>query len=171
MSLLNISEFSIKTIRVIFIYIIIITNLYSQNSKINGTVKDSKTGKPLVGANVFLKATSLGTATSSDGTYQISNVGPGEYILQSSKVEKSHCHQIILKMALANPLVGFSFKADGRELLNIKPENKVDGLYLNRIRNLMGTSFSDEAIKIENSKQISDKKFAKIYGFIHIKIH
>ena len=84
MSLLNISEFSIKTIRVIFIYIIIITNLYSQNSKINGTVKDSKTGKLLVGANVFLKATSLGTATRSDGTYQISNVVPGKYILQSS---------------------------------------------------------------------------------------
>ena len=86
--------------------------------------------------------------------------------LKSSKVEKSHCHQIILKMALANPLVGFSFKADGRELLNIKPENKLDGLYLNRIKNLMGKSFSDEAIKIENSKQIRDSKFAKIHGFI-----
>ena len=44
MSLLNISEFSIKTIRIIFLYAIFITNLYSQNSKINGTVKDSKTG-------------------------------------------------------------------------------------------------------------------------------
>tara|TARA_B100000035_G_C20504023_1_gene338112 strand:+ start:82 stop:324 length:243 start_codon:yes stop_codon:yes gene_type:complete len=76
MSLLNISEFGIKTIKVIFLYAIFITNLYSQNSKINGIVKDSKTGKLLFGANVFLKATSLGTATSSDGTYQISNVGP-----------------------------------------------------------------------------------------------
>ena len=86
MSLLNISEFGIKTIRVIFLSVIIITNLYSQNSKINGTVKDSKTGKLLVGANVFLKATSLGTATRSDGTYQISNVVPGKYILQSSYI-------------------------------------------------------------------------------------
>ena len=86
--------------------------------------------------------------------------------LKSSQVEKSYCHQLILKMALVNPVVGFSFKADGRELLNIKPENKSDGLYLNRIRNLMGTSFSNEAIKIENSKQITDTKFAKIHGFI-----
>ncbi len=86
--------------------------------------------------------------------------------LKSSQVEKSYCHQLILKMALVNPVVGFSFKADGRELLNIKPENKSDGLYLNRIRNLMGTSFSNEAIKIENSKQITVKKFAKIHGYI-----
>ena len=86
--------------------------------------------------------------------------------LKSSQVEKSYCHQLILKMALVNPVVGFSFKADGRELLNIKPENKSDGLYLNRIRNLMGTSFSNEAIKIENSKQITDTKFARINGFI-----
>ena len=30
----------------------------------------------------------------------------------------------------------------------------------------MGASFSDEAIKIKNSKQIKDTKFAKIHGFI-----
>ena len=81
-----ISEFSIKVIRSIFLYVTIITSLYCQNSTINGTVKDRNTGKPLVGANVFLKATSLGTATHSDGTYQISNVGPGKYILQSSYI-------------------------------------------------------------------------------------
>ena len=86
--------------------------------------------------------------------------------LKSSQVEKSYCHQVIIKMALVNPVVGFSFKADKRELINIKPENKSDGLYLNRIRNLMGTSFSDEAIKIENSKQITDTKFVRIHGFI-----
>ena len=73
-------------IRKIFSCVIIITNLYSQNSTINGTVKDSNTGKPLVGANVFLKATSLGTATRSDGTYQITNIGSGKYILQSSYI-------------------------------------------------------------------------------------
>ena len=48
--------------------------------------------------------------------------------LKSSQVEKSYCHQIILKMALVNPVVGFSFKADGRELLSIKPEDEVDAL-------------------------------------------
>ena len=44
--------------------------------------------------------------------------------LKSSQVEKSYCQLAVLKMALVNPFVGFSLKADGRELLNIKPENK-----------------------------------------------
>ena len=70
-------------------------------------------------------------------------------------------------MALVNPDVGFSFKADGRELLSIKPENEADSLYLNRIRNLMGTSFADEAIKIENSKKITDTNY-KNYGLINL---
>ena len=86
--------------------------------------------------------------------------------LKSAQVEKSYCHQIVLKMALVNPLVGFSFRADGRELLNIKPENEADASYVNRIRNLMGTSFANEAIKIENSKQITETKFIKLHGLI-----
>ena len=86
--------------------------------------------------------------------------------LKSTQVEKSYCHQIILKMALVNPLVGFSFKADGRELLSIKSENEADTLYINRIRKLMGASFADEAIKIQNSKQITDTKFLKLHGLI-----
>ena len=86
--------------------------------------------------------------------------------LKSAQVEKSYCHQIVLKMALVNPLVGFSFRADGRVLLNIKPENEADASYVNRIRNLMGTSFANEAIKIENSKQITDTKFLKLHGLI-----
>ena len=86
--------------------------------------------------------------------------------LKSSQVEKSYCHQVILKMALVNPFVGFNFRADGREFLNIKPEIKSDKLYLNRIRNLIGSSFADEAIKIENLKHITNTKFAKIHGFI-----
>ena len=43
-----------------------------------GTIKDSKSQKPLVGANVFLLETSLGTATLDDGSYQISKIN---YIL------------------------------------------------------------------------------------------
>ena len=86
--------------------------------------------------------------------------------LKSSQVEKSYCHQIILKQALANPLVGFKFQADGQEIFNIRPEIEDDNSHLNRVRNIMGSSFSDEAIKIENSKLIKENQLAKIYGFI-----
>ena len=86
--------------------------------------------------------------------------------LKSSQVEKSYCHQIILKQALANPCIGFKFQADGREIFNIRPEIENDNSYLNRVRNIMGSSFSDEAIKIENFKLIKENQSAIIYGFI-----
>ncbi len=86
--------------------------------------------------------------------------------LKSSQVEKSYCHQIILKQALANPCIGFKFQSDGREILNIRPEIQNDNSYINRVRNIMGSGFSDEAIKIENFKMIQENQWAKIYGFI-----
>ena len=42
--------------------------------------------------------------------------------LKSSQVENSYCHQIILKQALVNPLIGFRLQANNRELLNVKAE-------------------------------------------------
>ena len=88
--------------------------------------------------------------------------------LKSSNLERSYCHQIVLKQALVNPLIGFRLQADGRELLNIKPENERDTnkSFLNRIRNILGKNFADEAIKIKNSKAIKNQGFAKIMGFI-----
>ncbi|MDA9165506.1 DNA mismatch repair endonuclease MutL [Alphaproteobacteria bacterium] len=88
--------------------------------------------------------------------------------LKSLNLERSYCHQIVLKQALVNPLIGFRLQADGRELLNIKPENERDTnkSFLNRIRNILGKNFADEAIKIKNSKAIKNQGFAKINGFI-----
>ena len=88
--------------------------------------------------------------------------------LKSSNLERSYCHQIVLKQALVNPLIGFRLQADGRELLNIKPENERDTnkSFLNRIRNILGKNFADEAIKIKNSKAIKNQGFAKINGFV-----
>jgi DNA mismatch repair protein MutL len=88
--------------------------------------------------------------------------------LKSSNLERSYCHQIVLKLALVNPLIGFRLQADGRELLNINSEKELDKdtCFLNRIRNILGKNFADEAIKINNSKAIKNQGFAKINGFI-----
>ncbi|MDG1466457.1 MAG: DNA mismatch repair endonuclease MutL, partial [Alphaproteobacteria bacterium] len=88
--------------------------------------------------------------------------------LKSSQVESGYCNQMILKQALANPKIGFKFQANGKELLNIKPELNSDDLFLNRITNIMGQSFTEEAIKINNVKPIKEEKFAKIHGLISL---
>ena len=59
---------------------------YSQSVTISGVIKDSGTKKPLVGANVFIKETSLGTATLDNGSYKITNVNPGTYILKATYI-------------------------------------------------------------------------------------
>ena len=73
-------------IRFYFIQLIFITKVFSQTITIHGFVRDNSNGEPLTGANVFLKETSLGTATGENGNYRISNVSPGEYVLQSSYI-------------------------------------------------------------------------------------
>ena len=47
--------------------------------KIDGTVVDAETGKPLVGANVVLQETELGATVDKDGTYAIPDVPAGRY--------------------------------------------------------------------------------------------
>ena len=42
--------------------------------------------------------------------------------LKSSQVENSYCHQMLIKQALVNTLIGFRLQANNRELLNVKAE-------------------------------------------------
>ncbi len=54
--------------------------------KIKGTIIDSETGEPLIGANVIILGTSLGAATDLDGNFFILAVRPGEYKLKASMI-------------------------------------------------------------------------------------
>lgn len=54
--------------------------------KIAGTITDSQTKEPLVGAAVVVEGTRLGAATNVDGYYVILNVPPGKYNLTVSSV-------------------------------------------------------------------------------------
>lgn len=54
--------------------------------KIAGTVTDSETGEPLVGANVIVEETDFGAATDLNGYFVILNVPPGEYTVRASMI-------------------------------------------------------------------------------------
>jgi len=53
---------------------------------VSGRVVDKETGKPLVGANVYLSGTTVGTATNLSGVYLIRPVPPGGYRLVVSRI-------------------------------------------------------------------------------------
>jgi hypothetical protein len=59
----------------------VISAFARSNGKIAGTVKDKKTGEPLIGCNIVLEGTSMGAATDLDGRYTILNVPPGTYTI------------------------------------------------------------------------------------------
>lgn len=54
--------------------------------KITGVVKDRETGEPLIGSNVIIEGTTLGAATSLDGSFVILNVPPGTYSVRAAMI-------------------------------------------------------------------------------------
>ncbi|MDC0234858.1 carboxypeptidase-like regulatory domain-containing protein [Candidatus Marinimicrobia bacterium] len=55
-------------------------------SSINGQIVDKETGEPLIGVNVFISKTSIGTTTDKDGLYTIKNISNGRYELVISMI-------------------------------------------------------------------------------------
>ncbi len=60
--------------------------------KIAGTVVDASTGEPMVGANIYLKNSTLGAAADMNGTYVISNIPPATYIVVVSVIGYTEIH-------------------------------------------------------------------------------
>ncbi len=61
--------------------------LLAQNTgKIAGKITDGSTGEPIVGCNVLVEGTTMGTATDVDGEYVILKVPSGTYTLAASSV-------------------------------------------------------------------------------------
>ncbi len=69
----------------ILILLISSTKIYAQGS-LRGEIIDSTTSNGLIGANVFLLGTSLGSATDIEGTYRITKIPEGNYTLRVSYI-------------------------------------------------------------------------------------
>ena len=58
--------------------------LLSQSVSLEGIITDKSTGDVLIGANVFIVGTSIGTATTNNGKYKITKLNPGRYMLKAT---------------------------------------------------------------------------------------
>lgn len=67
----------------LFIVFLSSTTLYAQGT-IRGSIADSVSKKPLVGANVFLLGTAIGAATNIEGEYSITSIPEGSYTVKVS---------------------------------------------------------------------------------------
>ncbi len=72
-----------------FLLLVFLTSYFlyaGTTGKLSGSVKDSQTGEPLVGANVILVGTDFGAATNLDGNFVILNIPPGNYSVKISYI-------------------------------------------------------------------------------------
>ncbi len=58
----------------------------AQNGSLTGLVIDESTKETIIGANILIIGTELGTSTDFDGFYAINNVPPGKYTVQISYI-------------------------------------------------------------------------------------
>lgn len=78
--------------KIYFLAILSLSSFFAQaQGTIAGTIKDSKTGEAVIGANVVIQGSTQGSATDIDGNFVINNVKEGTYTLQISSVTyKTH---------------------------------------------------------------------------------
>jgi TonB-dependent receptor len=70
---------------ILFVLLLIPSLVYS-SGKIKGVVIDTLSNDRLVGANIVIVGTSLGSATDIEGEYSISAIPPGKYIVKCSYI-------------------------------------------------------------------------------------
>jgi hypothetical protein len=75
--------------------IILLSIIQIYGATIEGIVTDSRTGEPLIGANVTILNTNIGAGTNNEGYYIIKDLFPGKYIIRTSYiVYSSHTDSI-----------------------------------------------------------------------------
>lgn len=81
----------VKSLAIVFLLGVTAETGFAQENfaTIIGTVTDEGTGNPLVGANVYLVDTGLGTLASQNGTFIIEQVPPGTYQVEFSYLSYS----------------------------------------------------------------------------------
>ncbi len=62
------------------------SSAYSQQYSISGFVKDNASGDVLVGANVFVDGTTIGTSSDKKGFFKISGLNEGDYRFKISYI-------------------------------------------------------------------------------------
>ena len=151
-------------IMILLCMLMISTNILAQtNSSIFGKIVDSSTGEELIGANVFLKGTTIGAASDLDGNFRIENISPGTYTLVASMVgyTKLTVEQLELKPGdskkLDLALVSEAFETDEVVVTAKMLENTESSLLKMRQKsNSISDAISSEFISKSGSSNAAD---------------
>lgn len=90
---------------------ILCQNLFAQTFIISGEIRD-RNGVPLIGVNILVDGTLIGTASDSKGKFQLRGIKPGKYKLIASMVgySKFVSEEIILEKNISSFLINLEYK-------------------------------------------------------------
>ena len=66
--------------------LLLMSNLFADSFTVSGVVKDKVTKNPLIGANVYVEGTSIGSATNDKGSYSLTGLKEGSYLIKASYI-------------------------------------------------------------------------------------
>lgn len=139
------------------------------NNSIIGKVKDSATGEPLPGVNVYLSNTSMGAATDVNGKFLIKNIPPGEYKIVASMVGYSfRSYDLVIDSSQTVEQEFFlrakSYKLDQVEVRTEIPDEWFDNLRIFK-KHFFGKTEYTQLCTIKNQEVIDlEWKGDKLYA-------
>ena len=104
----------------IYLLFILFTTGFAGSSTIKGEITDTRSGEPLIGANIMLNGTILGTASDENGFYLISNIPIGTYTLRAMFIGYETIEKEIQVAADQEYKVNLTLKASAIELQETK---------------------------------------------------
>lgn len=79
------------------------------------------------------------------------NIPARRKFLRSDKTEFDHLEQVVRRIALARPEIGFQLRHNGRAVLDLVPANGDDAGVLGRLDRLLGNGFSSQSLALDEA--------------------
>ena len=104
-----------KLLQILFLFFA----LDASATSLKGSLVDKITGEPLVGATIYLKGTSYGTAAGLDGSFRIKDVPSGNYVMVISLVGYTTIEKELAVIDGIDQSFAFSLEENANELSEI----------------------------------------------------
>ncbi|MBL1215389.1 MAG: TonB-dependent receptor [Ignavibacteriae bacterium] len=133
-------------------FLILATILNGQTGSISGSITDAN-GSPLVGANILIEGTIIGTVSDKNGMFELSGLKSGTYILEASMVG--------YKKNISDPII----ISGNNIILNITLTEKIlqyDQVVISAGKHKQNLSELPVSTSVINSNRISKKNIVKI---------
>jgi hypothetical protein len=137
---------------------------FAQTGTISGTITDSKTGESIIGANVFIQGTQVGSATDLEGKFTIANVKPGTYSLVISFITyKTHTVPDLVVESGKITTINVAMQEDAMELEEVVVQGTREiSTDLSLINSIRESKLVVSGISSEQIMRIPDRDAAQI---------